>query len=268
MGQGPGSVSRLRGAARRSAFEVSSTPAMQDKGLVFVPLLADGQLLFIHIPKNAGKSVESHFLGPSGPALGSRGVLNRAAKLLLNATTNRRAKDLLLGSRDYTFAAQHLSYREIVSLGLLDRATLATATAFAIVRNPYDRAISSVMHHFSRQIARGEVTVSTPDEFARALGQWLDTEPRDHNLFAHRRSQFDFLSLDGRTIAVEERLCYERLAEDFPAFLKRNNLPGGQLGWNGRQRKARDWRELYNDAARALVRREFERDFDTLGYAL
>lgn len=230
-----------------------------------MPLLADGQLLFIHIPKNAGKSVESYFLGPSGPDLGRRSVLNRAAKYLLNATTDRHAQGLLLGSRDYTFAAQHVTYREIVSLGLLDRATLQAATPFAIVRNPYDRAISSVMHHFSRQIAQGEVSVSTPDEFARALGQWLDTEPLDHNQFAHRRSQFDFLSLDGRTIGVEALLRYEVLAEEFPAFLERHNLPKGALGWNGRQRKARDWRDHYNDEARALVRREFECDLDALG---
>lgn len=232
-----------------------------------MPLLADGQLLFIHIPKNAGKSVEAHFLGPAGPDLGRRGVLNRAARYLLDATTDRRAQGLLLGSRDYTFAAQHLTYREIVSLGLLDRATLEAAAPFAIVRNPYDRAVSSVMHHFYKAIAQGELAVSTPDQFDRALAQWLDAEPRDHNQFAHRRSQFEFLSLDGCTIAVEDQLRYESLAEDFPAFLARHNLSRGELGWNGRQRKARDWRDRYNDQARARVRKEFERDLDTLGYA-
>ena len=65
-----------------------------------MPLLADQRLIFIHIPKNAGKSIEEYFLGPHGPSMGTRTFANRAAKYLLNKTTNEKAKRNLLGSYD------------------------------------------------------------------------------------------------------------------------------------------------------------------------
>tara|TARA_R110002126_G_scaffold155833_1_gene302910 strand:- start:13507 stop:13974 length:468 start_codon:yes stop_codon:yes gene_type:complete len=155
-----------------------------------------------------------------------------------------------------------------VSLGLLDSATLENALSFSVVRNPYDRAVSSVFHYFAQPIALGKMRVSTPAEFTAALAEWLDKEPSDHNQFAHRRSQFEYLTLDGVTLTVKNLLRYERLAEDFSVFLEGEGLTEVELGWNGRQRKSRDWRIMYDEDGRALVQKQFERDFDLLGYKI
>jgi len=128
-----------------------------------MPLLNNGRLLFIHVPKNAGKSIE-HAFGLSERS-GSRSLLNKFAKLLLNKTSNDSARNQLHGSYDYTFSSQHFTFKEIVNLGLLDLNALNNITTLSVVRNPYDRAVSSVLHYHYNNIAENGIVIKNPNEF-------------------------------------------------------------------------------------------------------
>ena len=76
-----------------------------------MPLSHENEVLFIHIPKNGGKSFEI-FLDIHHQYNGSpnnRSFLNKVSKFLLNITSNKNAKHQLMGVLDKSFAAQHLT---------------------------------------------------------------------------------------------------------------------------------------------------------------
>ncbi|MEM6477739.1 MAG: hypothetical protein AAF841_06275 [Pseudomonadota bacterium] len=232
-----------------------------------MPVFHTQKLLFIHIPKNAGKAVEDAFLQSGGDSrIGHRSFFNRAAKYLLNKTASSLPRTQLMGSYDYTFAAPHLTYAEIVKLGLLDRATLRALTPFSVVRNPFDRAASSIFHYFGAKIIKKEMAIEDADAFSRALATWLELEPGDHNEHAHRREQFDYVTLDGKTPALPHLLRYENLQQDLDAFCTLREIEKPSLKWVGRRREVRDLGALYNDEAKRLVERHFGRDLEEFGY--
>ena len=112
-----------------------------------MPYFPDRNALFVHIPKNAGRSIEAMLLPPPlTPDSGRRPVLNRIAHLLQTLTADRTPARFLLGSLDVVVASQHLTHQEIRLLGLLPASTLASAYSFCVVRNPYDRILSTLKH--------------------------------------------------------------------------------------------------------------------------
>lgn len=231
-----------------------------------MPIFHDQKLIFVHIPKNAGKSVESAFLGRDGPELGKRTTLNSAFKLLLRWTSSSIPSRDLLGSLDYTFAAQHLTLREMMNYGFVSDETFAGFRSFAVIRNPFDRAVSSVFHHFATEIKSGARRIDDPTSFAKALRDWMDERPRDHNQIAHKRSQSDFLRLDGPSIMIDELIRYESLREDLTAFCHSNGLPPVEIGWSGRNNRSRDYRDYFSTDARRILTRQYQEDLDVLGY--
>jgi len=231
-----------------------------------MPIFHKQKLIFIHIPKNAGKSIESAFFGKAGPGFGKRNHLNAACKLLLRLTSSTTPRRDLLGSLDFVFAAQHMTLKEITELGLVTPNNCPCYQSFAVVRNPFDRAISSVFHHFAIELHSGTRSIKTSDEFASAFRSWLDSEAQDHNHIAHKRTQWDFLSLDGRTVGVDNLIRYEFLAEDFEAFCKNRCIEPVSLGWSGKNNRNRDYREYFSQEARGILERSYAEDLDHLGY--
>lgn len=227
-----------------------------------MPFFSDLNLLFVHIPKNAGRSIEEALFGyASAPNEGRRSALNRAAHVLAVLTAPKSVRRRLLGTLDQVLVAQHLTYGEMDLLGLLPK---DDPLPFAVCRNPYDRAVSSVSHFAD---ARTHAAIPrTPDEFERALCAWLDREPADHNERAHRRSQVDYI-LDRRgRRAVETVLRYESLGDDFSAFMTRIGQPQITLPWHGRSTRSRHYTDYFTPAARRRVESEFADDLDVFGY--
>lgn len=231
-----------------------------------MPIFHDQKLIFVHIPKNAGKSIESAFLGPRGRMSGARSSLNAACKLLLRLTSSTIPSRDLLGSLDYTFAAQHMTLRELMEYGFVCQETCPNYRSFAVIRNPFDRAVSSVFHHFATELHSGARRIDDPESFTKALRDWLYDRPLDHNQIAHKRSQLDFLTLDGCSICVDEVIRYEHLGEEIAAFCNRNGLPPLEIGWYGRNKRVRDYRDYFSSEAREIVKNQYENDLDLLGY--
>ena len=144
-----------------------------------MPILPDYNALFIHIPKNAGRSIETALL-PRGVAScsGRRSRLNRAAHLLQNLSASRTAARFLVGTRDVALCAQHLETplddlcsrlrgrtlteaRElIVSLGLQRWRQRGSCLASVLGLHP---------ESVSRLSSRGRLKAAEVPDFARRL---------------------------------------------------------------------------------------------------
>jgi hypothetical protein len=225
-----------------------------------VPFFRDRNLLFVHIPKNAGRSIEAALLGPTGsPDGGRRSWPNRLATGLQRWTAAVDVSERLIGTLDVTVAAQHLTLAEIELLGLLPADRLAHCRRFCVCRNPFDRAVSSVFHFCGNPQDQAA--------FERALGRWLDGPPRDHNELAHRRSQAAYLRDSRGHPAVPHVLRFERLSDDFSQMMAEFRLDGVSLPCRGRSRRARSHRDYFNLAARRAVERAYAEDLDQFNYA-
>jgi len=236
-----------------------------------MPFFPDHNALFIHIPKNAGRSIETAlFPAGVGSASGRRRWVNRAAHLAQMWTTNPIAPRYLVGTCDVSLSAQHLTLAEIRLLGLLPEQAALPVFTFCVVRNPYARALSSVWH-FRKRLADRYRLDDRPDaaQFERALAAWADIEPPDHNLRAHQRPQADFVFSRENRNAMDMTLRFERLGEDFETLKARIGATGAVLPWVGRSPRPRiECAELLTAPARRVVERLYGADFEQFGYAL
>lgn len=225
-----------------------------------LPFFRDRNLLFVHIPKNAGRSIEAALLGPTGsPDGGRRSWSNRLATGVQRCTAAVGVRERLIGTLDVTVAAQHLTFAEIELLGLLPTDQLAQCRRFCVCRNPFDRAVSSVLHFCGN--------LQDQPEFERALGRWLDRTPRDHNELAHRRTQAEYVRDSRGKPAVPHVLRFEWLCEDFTQLMAEFGIDGVPLAWRGRSRRGRNHRDYFNASARRAVERAFAEDLDQFHYA-
>lgn len=233
-----------------------------------MPLFDKPRALFVHIPKNGGRSIESALLPPPlTPDSGRRTIPNRAAHYLQSLTGQHVADERLLGTLDVSLAAQHLTLAEIELLGLVPAKTLKDVFKFCVVREPYSRTISSVLH-FKKRFADQLTLSDTPDarQMEYAIAAWLDIDPPDHNVAAHRRPQAAYVAGHASALKVDEILRFERLNADFDALMARLGAGERTLPWVGRQQHLRNSDDLYTPGARKAVARAFEIDFDTFGY--
>lgn len=234
-----------------------------------MPFFRDHNLLFVHIPKNAGRSIEAALLGPTGsPDGGRRSWSNRLATGVQRSTAGSSVRERLIGTLDVTLAAQHLTFAEIELLGVLPADQLAHCRRFCVCRNPFDRAVSSVFHFCGHKVTEAaEGTPQDQPEFERALGRWLDRPPRDHNELAHRRTQAAYVRDSRGQPAVPHVLRFERLSDDFTQLMAEFRLDGVLLPCRGTSRRGRSHRDYFNTSARRAVQRAFGEDLDQFGYA-
>ncbi|AUS05843.1 sulfotransferase family 2 domain-containing protein [Pseudotamlana carrageenivorans] len=214
--------------------------------------------LFIHIPKCAGKSFEVALGITSKREVNKykwRSNINRFGKLILKKTLDKKALPRLWGVHDITLAMQHLTYAEIELLNLIDTETLNNSIKVAIVRNPYDRAVSSY-HHMGQGY----------NSFLDFLQNYYAAPSRDHNALAHKRPQIDFLRDKEGNIVVENLIRFENLQEDFKTFKKNYNIKTAEIPHIGQQRKESSYINFYNSETKKLVEEIFNSDFKLLGY--
>ena len=159
--------------------------------------------LFVHIPKTAGKSIESYFLGLLGLRWEDR------AGLLLRANDDpARGPERLA----------HMTAREYVEFGYLTQSQFDSAFRFAFVRNPWARLVSEYRYrkHYLRFSFRDFVLHHLPPQSMR------DT-------YRHILPQSDFLLNAGGELSVDYVGRFENLQSDFDAVSKLLQLEPAKL---------------------------------------
>lgn len=159
--------------------------------------------LFVHIPKTAGKSIESFFLSLLGLSWDQR------SSLLLNYNNDpSRGPERLA----------HLTALEYVELGYLDSSQFQSAFSFAFVRNPWDRMVSEYKYR------RGYLRSSFKDYLMQGL-----PEPGMSDAYRHIVPQSDFLFDQNGEQLVDFVGRFENLQQDFEEVCRRTGLQTGTL---------------------------------------
>jgi chondroitin 4-sulfotransferase 11 len=212
-----------------------------------MPFRRDLGLLFIHVPKTGGTSVEA--------ALGIKGDWRVEDQGILFGQI--ASPDLLALNTRSPFL-QHLTIAEAIAA----LEGVAPSFAFGIVRNPWDRLVS-LYHRIDPHLAAT----------ARAQGVELqdlsfeDFVPRvlaiEH---AHVAPQAGFLTAGGR-VAVDCVGRFETLREDVSAVTERFGIRIDLPRVNtGRDRVHPDHRQFYSPANRTLVGNYYAIDCELFGY--
>jgi len=213
--------------------------------------------IFVHIPKCAGQSVENAFLADVGLTWETR------APLLLRANDDPARGPPRLA---------HLLAADYVRCGHVDAQTFESCFKFAIIRDPWSRAVSLYRHLQPNMPFAGFVSNWLPQQFAGKGDQFWFVRP-----------QTDFL-YDGGKLLVNQIVRFENLAGEFPVAAARAGLKtplprvnasanapkkktGGLLAkvWNRHERHD-DWRAYYTPALTEAIGHLYAGDAERLEY--
>lgn len=212
-----------------------------------MPISHRYKCIFVHIPKTGGTSIE-RALGVFGDWRSE----NRELMFGLVASESIRRRGFL------SAFLQHLTLPQILELAPPE--TVRGYVSFAVVRNPWDRLVS---------------TFANPDPHLTAAAQraGIDLEGLGFPAFVQAVAPFEHIHLlpqneficDRRgRLLVDRVLRFESLEDDF-AELRRTLSVASVLGHHNRSTR-RPYQAYYDRASRAAVARKYRRDVELFGY--
>jgi hypothetical protein len=215
-----------------------------------VPVSHELRCLFVHVPKTGGTSIES--------ALGLR---RRSRSEDRQALYGRIESDELKQRGFVSGYLQHLSAADIRAL--VPAGSLSGYFSFAIVRNPWDRLVSSFVNqdpHLPRQARTVGVELEGLEfeQYVAATGELRH---------AHLQPQWEYLmDADGQWL-VDFVGRFESLQGSFREVCRRlgirRRLPHAK---KSQRREFPDFRDYYTEAARKAVGERYARDIALFGY--
>ncbi|TNE69353.1 MAG: hypothetical protein EP336_02440 [Rhodobacteraceae bacterium] len=161
-----------------------------------MPIARNKNLIFVHIPKNAGESIEK--------ALGMYGG---------------KPGETLWGAINKRTVLQHLTAPELKNR-LADDALWTRCTKFAVVRNPWSKAVSEYNWYlrYGPPCSFRDWAFTLPERIA--ANKTLRTLEIGHNIPQHR-----FVCDEDGKLLIDRLLRFETITEDFNAFMQDLNLP-------------------------------------------
>jgi len=211
-------------------------------------------LIFVHIPKTGGTSIEI--------ALG----LTRPDQFVSPTPLK------YLSPENKT--PQHLTWRELVKN--LPAEFVRTAYSFSFVRNPWDRFVSEYLWRrewfFRIQPPQHSFYYSaddlvTLDAFTKLLRSSRPVRTNAiYGLDSHLESQLSFLTDESSRIAVDFVGRFEYFEADFARVTKRLGLPALGSIHAMRSRRNGDYRMYYSDYSREAVAKFYVQDIQAFGY--
>lgn len=239
-----------------------------------MPVCHERKLLFIHIPKNAGKYIEDRYGLSDYPGLEGnqkqRSTLGNISRLLCKVDGRQRSsRQTLRGMLDLAVVGQHLSLSEILHLGLIG-SEIESYKLVVSVRNPFTR-ILSLYRHLVPRFERSQLGFQ---DFAE---KWPVSYNRSdiHNIHAFKKCQTHFIrDLDGNICDRFYILRIENLSADMKKFEEKagvspvlNDLSPNADRLQLPNKDNRQYDDLKIDAkVMKSTLNHYRSDFDAFGY--
>jgi hypothetical protein len=190
------------------------------------------RLIFLHIPKTAGRSI-------------------RAALREIDPSAEKWLPGLAKRPR-------HATAHEVKAVF----SDFDLFTSVAVVRNPFDRFCS--IYHFLRQLeetSKRMDSLNSLDDFAALFlgGTWVE------ELYSTKLQTAYLNDLDGRRL-VSVVMRFERLADDVVELGKKLGCALQLPHCNQSDRGGRTYRDEFTPRSRAIIEKRYEKDLSELGY--
>jgi len=201
----------------------------------------DQNVLFIHIPKTGGTSIENYFSKKYNIALNNHSLYN-----FLN---NRIIMENKL---DIGSSLQHITYNTITRHNHFFKICFENLKIITIVRNPYERIVSDLF--WSKKININ----SSPDDVFKIIQKYLtDNKSDNHNI-----PQYVFVSDDNRELIPNlyilrcESLTSDMINIGYTDFNRIDNA----------NRVKTDYYKYLNGESIKLINDTYDYDFILFGY--
>ena len=205
------------------------------------------KIIFIHIPKCAGSSVEYFF--------------------------NVKPFDWQVPNYEHLTGwcekrklhMHHATPKQLLETELIDEDTWNTYTKFAIVRNPWSRAYSDFvwLNRFNYINCTFEEFLLKKGKLSKILNDQSHKSYRGDHLYP----QVDFLTIDGEMV-MDTVIRFEKLKSEFKVFLSANSIPDKKLPHDKKSKKYfAHYSHFYTDPEVDLVENIYNKDIVLLSYA-
>lgn len=200
--------------------------------------------LFVHIPKTAGNSLHRVLLPYSNG---------------LNRTLYRRAMSWLpvRENPDKAYFRGHSTSENIRRK--MPAELFRKLHKFAVVRNPYDHAVSSYVFTQNNPQSRNNEVSKTWD-----FSQFLDYFERKNKIMP--RYQSAWITDPAGIIQLDRIMFLENLKQDFDDLSEFLGLTGEIELLHVNKSPRKDYRDYYDDALKQRVEKLYAPDFDNFGY--
>jgi hypothetical protein len=214
-----------------------------------MPINHDARLVFIHIPKTGGTSIEA-----------ALGMFHRWQDENTDAAFGLIQSPQWMSRGWVSSFLQHLSYSELAELAPAE--VMTGYFSFAWIRNPWDRMVSVYSNTDPHLLGEADQSglqlrgLRFPD-FVAAL------EGFEH---VHLRPQHEFiLTADGQTL-VDFVGRFEHFARDFTQLVQSARLRPGLVLPHKNASGHAGYRSLYDEASRRAVEHRYAADIERFGY--
>ena len=204
------------------------------------------KFIFFHIPKNAGVSV-SNVLMNNEPLLKYKHYLTHITKLIWGKKNNFY---LNKSKREIINFNSHITCFDFFNLFEINE--FKNYIKFAVVRNPYDRAVSRYV--YSKKISQKFRNMN----FAQFL--YYDIKYNFKVL-----DQFTFCTYDRKNICLDKIIKFENLEGDLKSLCYKFFSKEIILKHLNKTKK-NEYQSFYDNETKELIKKNFSRDLDYFCY--
>lgn len=204
-----------------------------------MPLNHNLKILFVHIPKCGGTSIENFFNMKSLESMYSK-------------------KDVI-NENGVDFSLQHLTPK-LLRKHPVSKNVYNEYTTFTVIRNPYERVLSE--YFWLHKLRKIDISICSQSHFLDWFNDFFKVIDKDHKL-----SQCNYVFDEDGTQAVDHILRLENINNDLKFLLKNldNPPPFSNLPKCNRSKRIDN---ILSDSAKKAIADLYKEDFERLNYEI